>query len=36
MALMWLEYSYLTDEEYDAAVRHRSDRRTALSQDVEP
>ena len=33
MALMWLEYSYLTDDEYEAAVRQRRERRTALSSN---
>ena len=33
MALMWLEYSYLTDEEYQAAVHERQEQRNALSED---
>ena len=33
MALMWLEYNYLTDEQFEAAVRQRQERRNALNED---
>ena len=33
MALMWLEYNYLPDEQFEAAVRQRQERRNALNED---
>jgi hypothetical protein len=33
MALMWLEYSYLTDAQYEAAVRTRREGRDAVTEN---